>query len=71
MSNHQHILNPDDFELHQGFLPFGVLFDFGLVIEQSLLWREGVFQDSSALYLSFKSRQSIGGLPPNCNNGQI
>lgn len=37
MSNHRHILNPDDFELHQGFLPFGVLFRFGLVIKQSLL----------------------------------
>lgn len=36
MSNHRRILNPDDFELHQGFLPFGVLFGFGLVIEQSL-----------------------------------
>lgn len=57
------ILNPDDFELSQGFLLFEVLFNRFLVVERILFWRKGVFEDPSALHLSFKSRQSIGGLP--------
>lgn len=58
-----YILNPDDFELSQGFLLFEVLFNRFLVVERILYWRKGAFEDPSALYLSFKSRQSMGGFP--------
>lgn len=64
MSNHQSISNPEDFELHQGFLHSGGLFNSILVTEQSL---SGFLR----LIYKFSNTQSMGGLPTNPREGQI